>query len=71
MVVYYLFMEWTKIHLLPRTSNFKIVTKNDASVNCDFDVTTLVFQSLKGSELEYDIRKTFVIGMESELNLPQ
>jgi len=33
-------------------SNFKIETKNDASVNCDFDVTTLVSQ-----ELKFDIRK--------------
>jgi len=28
-------------------SNFKIETKNDVRVNCDFDVTTLVSKSLK------------------------
>jgi len=39
--------------------------------NCDFGVTTLVFQSLKGSESEYDIRKTFEVGLESELNLSE
>jgi len=45
-------------------SNFKIDTKNNAKVNCDFDVTTLVYQSLKSSESEYDIRKTFGVGVE-------
>jgi len=33
-------------------SNFKIETKADASVNCDFDVT-MVSQSLKSSESEW------------------
>jgi len=33
---------------------FKIETKNDASMNCDFDVTTLVAQSFKNSESECD-----------------
>jgi len=34
-------------------SNFKIETKNDASVICELNVTTLVSQSLKRSESEY------------------
>jgi len=44
-------------------SNFKIETKNDASVNCDFNVTTLIFQSLKP---EYDIGKTFGVGVRNK-----
>jgi len=50
-------------------SIFKIETKNDASVNCDLDVTTLVSESLKRSE--YDMRKNFGVGLESELNLSE
>jgi len=51
-------------------SNFKIETKNDSSVNCDLNVTTLlVSESLKSSESEYDTRKTFGVGLESKLNL--
>jgi len=52
-------------------SNFTIETKNDASVNCDLDVTTLVSKSLKSSKSEYDMRKTFGVGLESELNLSE
>jgi len=36
-------------------SNFKIKTKKDAIVKCDFDVTTLVFQTLKSSESEWSM----------------
>jgi len=57
-------LEWSR----SPASNFKIKTKNDASVKCDFDVTALVSQTLKSSESEYDIRKTFGVGLESELN---
>jgi len=41
-------------------SNFKIEIKNEASMNCDFDVTTLVSRNLKagiGVESEFDIKK--------------
>jgi len=47
--------EWSR----SLVSNFEIESKHDATMKCDFDVTTLVFQSLKSSESEYDIRKTF------------
>jgi len=45
-------------------SNFKIETENNASVNCDLAVTTLVSESLISSESEYDMRKTFRVGVE-------
>jgi len=48
-------------------SGFKIETKNDASVECDFDIT-IGFPNFEKSESEYDIRKFFGVGMESELN---
>jgi len=51
---------------------FKIETKNDARVKCDFDVTIGFpnFENFRaGVESEYDIRKFFGVGMESELNL--
>jgi len=41
------------------------------SVKCDLDVTTLVSESMKRSESEYDMRKTFGVGLESELNLSE
>jgi len=54
-------------------SNFKIETKNDASVKCDFDVT-IAFPNFEkfGAEVEseYD-REIFGVGLESELNLSQ
>jgi len=53
-------------------SNYKIETKNDARVKCDFDVTNYFpnFENLRvGVESEYDIRKIFGVGLESELNL--
>jgi len=54
-------------------SHFKIETKNDTSVNCDFNVTTLVSQSLKSSESEWSqtmiLEKLSGVGLESELNL--
>jgi len=68
-------LEWIRsaffVNLLESESTvkFKIETKNDASVKCDLDVTTLVSESLKCSESEYDMRETFGVGLESELNL--
>jgi len=47
-------------------SNYKIETKNDTRAKCDFDVT-IGFPNFKISE--YDIRKIFGVGLESELNL--
>jgi len=51
-------------------SNYKIETKNYASVKCDFDVT-VGFPNFEKSEPEYDIRKIFRVGLESELNLSE
>jgi len=54
-------------------TSFKIETNNDddSRVKSDFDVTALVTQTLKSSDAEYDIRKNFGVGMESELNLSE
>jgi len=61
--------EWSRRSVV---SNCKIETKNDASVKCDFDVT-IGFSNFEkfriGIVLDYDIRKIFGIGLESELNL--
>jgi len=55
-------------------SNFKIETKNDPSVKCEFDVT-IGFPNFENFgvevELEYDIRKIFGVGLESKLNLSE
>jgi len=51
----FLELEWNR----SLESNFKI--KNDASVNCEFDVTTL---AAKLKSLEYDIWKSFGVGVE-------
>jgi len=46
--------------------NFKIETSTDTSVNYQFYVTACVAQSFISSE--YDIWKTFGVGLKSELN---
>jgi len=55
-------------------SIYKIETKNDARVKCDFDIT-IGFPNFEnfgvGVESEYDIRKFFGVGLESELNLSE
>jgi len=54
-------LEWSRILV----SNFKIETKNDTSVKCDFDVT-IGFSNIEnfgvGVESKYDIRKIFGVG---------
>jgi len=58
--------EWSR----SLVSNYKIETKNDTKVKCDFDVI-IGFPNFEnfGVESEYDIRKIFGVGLESELNL--
>jgi len=68
--------EWSRsaffVNLLDSVSNFKIETKNDATVNqcvnCDFDVTTSVSQSLKSLESEWSWSMILKKLLESELN---
>jgi len=55
-------------------SEWSFKTKNNARVKCDFDVT-IGFPNFENFgvevELEYDIRKFFGVGLESELNLSE
>jgi len=62
--------EWSRSFI----SNYKIETKNDARVKCDFDVT-IDFPNFEnfgaGVESEYDIRIFDRVGLESELKLSE
>jgi len=44
-------------------SNYKIETKNDTRVKCDFDVT-IGFPNFEDVGVEYNIRKIFGVGVE-------
>jgi len=75
-VVFGVELEHVFVNLLESesVSSFKIKTKNDASVKCNLDVTIGFpnFEKFRvGVESEYDIRKSFGVGLEPELNLSE